>query len=73
MADHLFAICIRNDNYQVSLEKRKLYEVLQDSDAEIHDQIRIIDESGEDYIYPRDYFVVVDLPDAVELKVLDAA
>jgi hypothetical protein len=73
MSNHVFAICVRNDDYAVSLEKRKLYEVLPDSKASAHDQVRVIDESGEDYLYPRDYFVILDLPDAVEVKVLDAA
>ena len=73
MSDHIFAICIQNEDYEVSLEKRKLYEVLPDTDAETHGQIRVVDESGEDYLYPREYFVVVDLPDAVESKVLHAA
>ena len=73
MTDHIFAICIRNEDYEVSLEKRKLYEVLSDSIAEKHGQIRVIDESGEDYLYPSEYFVLVDLPNSVESKVLDAA
>ena len=50
---HQFVICIRNDNYPASLEKRKIYEVVPDTEAEEHFQIRVIDESGEDYLYPR--------------------
>jgi len=52
-----FAICICNESYEISLEKRKLYEVLDDSDAARHHQIRVIEESGEDYLYPQDYFI----------------
>jgi hypothetical protein len=45
-----FAVCLRNEGYEVSLEKRKIYEVLPDLEAERHDQIRVVDESGEDYL-----------------------
>jgi hypothetical protein len=61
-----FAICIRNDNYPASLELRKLYAVLEDSFAAEHQMIRIVDESGEDYLFPESYFVRVQLPNAVE-------
>jgi hypothetical protein len=47
-----FMICVDNRGYESSLEKRKLYEVLTDKTAEIHHQLRVIDESGEDYLYP---------------------
>ncbi len=47
-----FAVCLRNDGYEASLEKRKIYEVLSDLEAERHDQLRVVDESGEDYLYP---------------------
>lgn len=67
-----FAICIYNEGYEVSLEKRKLYEVLADSDATRHHQIRIIDESGEDYLYPQDYFIKITLPQAIERALADA-
>ncbi len=62
MNKHEFAICINNYGYEVSLETRKLYEVLIDSDAEKHHQIRVIDESGEDYLYPASLFDRVTLP-----------
>lgn len=68
-----FVICIKNDNYQASLEIRKLYQVVPDPDAEKLEQIRIIDESGEDYLYPQDYFVSVTLPDATEQAIIKAA
>ncbi|MBE9057423.1 hypothetical protein [Sphaerospermopsis sp. LEGE 08334] len=57
-----FAICIKNDNYPASLETRKIYEVLPDEKASQHHQIRIIDESGEDYLYPKSYFILLELP-----------
>jgi hypothetical protein len=65
-AEQGFAVCVRNDQYPASLELRKLYAVLEDSFAAAHQMIRIIDESGEDYLYPESYFVRVDLPRAVE-------
>ena len=57
-----FAVCLRNEGYEASLEKRKIYEVLADREAEHHDQIRVIDESGEDYLYPESFFVEIELP-----------
>lgn len=66
-------VCIRNDEYPVSLEKRKIYQVIPDPDAESHRQLRVIDESGEDYLYPVEYFVPVELPEAAEKAVIDAA
>ncbi|MFQ5661098.1 MAG: hypothetical protein ACE5GZ_11785 [Gammaproteobacteria bacterium] len=71
--NHQFVICIKNDDYQASLEIRKLYQVVPDADAEEMEQIRIIDESGEDYIYPKEYFVSVTLPDATEQAIIKAA
>jgi hypothetical protein len=67
-----FAICICNDGYEVSLEKRKIYKVLPDFDAAKHHKIRVIDESGEDYLYPEDYFIEIALPQAVEHALADA-
>jgi hypothetical protein len=66
-------VCVKNDGYDVSLERRKLYVSIADPVAERHNQIRVIDESGEDYLYPRDYFVTVELPQAVRRAVLLAA
>ncbi|MBI4337615.1 MAG: hypothetical protein HY683_07305 [Chloroflexi bacterium] len=67
------AVCIRNDGYLVSLERRKLYRVLPDQEAAKHGQLRVIDESGEDYLYPHEYFIPVELPKAVEQAVMEAA
>ena len=60
-ATHLYAVCINNESNPASLQLRKLYPVLPDGDAEAHGQIRIIDEDGEDYLYPADCFIVVKL------------
>ncbi|MBI4685264.1 MAG: hypothetical protein HY755_08690 [Nitrospirae bacterium] len=57
-----FMICVDNLGYESSLEARKLYEVLIDREAEKHHQIRVIDESGEDYLYPEKFFAPVRLP-----------
>jgi hypothetical protein len=65
-----FVICIRNLGYLASLELRKLYEVVEDSEAEKDDMIRVIDESGEDYMFPSDRFIAAPLPAAVEEAVL---
>lgn len=65
MNKHEFAICINNQDYEVSLETRKLYEILADTDAEKHHQIRVIDESGEDYLYPASLFDRITLPSQV--------
>lgn len=51
-----YALCVRNDDYRASLEPGKIYQVLKDEEADAHKQIRVVDESGEDYLYPRDYF-----------------
>ncbi|HCY18161.1 MAG: hypothetical protein A2022_08630 [Deltaproteobacteria bacterium GWF2_42_12] len=56
-----FALCIGNKDCE-DLEMRKIYQVLPDDDAEREGYIRIIDESGEDYLYPQSYFILVRLP-----------
>ena len=68
-----FVICIENFDYPASLEKRKIYELLPDAEAEKHGQLRVVDESGEDYLYPRALFVDVKLPRAVQAAVIEAA
>jgi hypothetical protein len=66
-------VCIKNEGYEASLERRKLYVSIPDADAEKHDQVRVIDESGEDYLFPRRYFKPVELPPSVRRAVLLAA
>jgi len=68
-----FVICIDNEEYPASLERRKLYEVISDPDAESLGQLRVKDESGEDYLYPKDLFVTVELPSSTEKAVISAA
>ncbi len=68
-----FAICVKNEGYEVSLERRNIYEVLADSDAQAHQQVRVIDESGEDYLFPETFFVLVELPKRTEQAVIEAA
>ena len=57
-----FAVCLKNTGYEASLEPRKIYEVVPDQEAEKHRQIRVIDESGEDYLYPQNFFAPIELP-----------
>jgi hypothetical protein len=59
-----FVLCIRSDGAD-DLEARKLYQVLPDRAALLEDHVRVVDESGEDYLYPADYFVPVTLPAAI--------
>ena len=59
-----FVVCIKNTDCK-DLELRKIYEVLPDAKAEADDYIRVIDESGEDYLYPAEYFYALELPQAV--------
>jgi hypothetical protein len=65
-------LCLRNDGYEVSLEPRKLYEVLPDRDAMLNDQLRVIDESGEDYLYPASHFAFIALSTSLRRAVLAA-
>ena len=67
------AIRVKNDGYAVLLELRKLYVVLPDYEALKRGQLRVIDKSGEDYLYPKDFFIAVDLPQPVRRRVLQAA
>ena len=66
---HHFAMCLRNTDYEASLEPRKLYKVLPDANAEKQAMIRVIDESGEDYLYPADWFIRMPLPESIEQKI----
>ena len=59
-------VCIENEGYAVSLEKRKIYVALRDAAAEKHDMLRIVDESGEDYLFPKEYFVPIRLERAAQ-------
>jgi hypothetical protein len=67
-----FAVCLKNTGYEASLEPRKIYEVVPDQEAERHRQVRVIDESGEDYLYPQGYFAAIELPQPLRRAVLSA-
>ena len=61
-----FAVCVNNSEYPASLELHKVYRVLPDADAARDRDLRIIDESGEDYLYPAEYFVIIDPPRGIK-------
>ncbi|MFB2967571.1 hypothetical protein ACE1CD_01235 [Aerosakkonema sp. BLCC-F183] len=61
-----FAVCINNTNYSASLEVRKIYQVLPDPQTNNHQMIRVIDESGEDYLYPSSYFMPIELSEPLQ-------
>jgi hypothetical protein len=67
-----FFVCIDNDGYAASLEKRKIYVGWRDAEAEKHGLLRIIDESGDDDLYPEAFFRPIALPQAVKRAVLAA-
>jgi hypothetical protein len=67
-----FLVCLRNEGYEVSLERRKIYESVPDAEASKHWQVRVVDESGEDYLYPAEYFAPIELPQALRRAVLAA-
>ena len=64
-----FAVCVSNEGYPASLELRKIYRILADEKAAKHNMVRVVDESGEDYLYPEDYFVPIKLPRTVQRAV----
>jgi len=57
-----YVLCISNKKYPASLDARKIYQSIPDPQAEAHGQIRVIDESGEDYLYPQDLFIPIEVP-----------
>lgn len=68
-----FAICIHNGEYAGTLELRKVYEVLDDAVAQRRNYMSVIDESGEDYLYPQAWFVPVAVPESVEQRLHELA
>jgi hypothetical protein len=68
-----FVVCVRNDGYEASLERNKIYPVLPDNDAERDGDLRVIDESGEDYLFAADRFVPIEVPAAVRVSLMKAA
>lgn len=69
----IHAVCLKNDGYEASLERRKIYVILPDKTAAKHGLLRVIDESGEDYLYPRKYFAALVLLPVLKRSVLAAA
>ncbi len=67
-----FVVCVKNDDYTASLEVQKIYRVIPDDGGAKHQLVRVVDESGEDYLYPVDYFVPIELPESI-VKVLALA
>jgi hypothetical protein len=68
-----FVVCIKNEGYPASLERRKIYIALHDPAGEKHGLVRVVDESGDDYLYPRAFFRPIALPQSVKKAVLAAA
>jgi hypothetical protein len=66
-------VCVGNEGYRASLEKRKIYVALRGTEAEKHGLLRIVDESGDDYLFPKSFFRSIALPQAVRKAVLAAA
>jgi hypothetical protein len=60
-----FAVCVRNEGYETSLELRKIYRTAPDTSAARHQLLKVIDESGEDYLYPKGFFLPIDLPPVI--------
>jgi hypothetical protein len=69
----LLVVCIDNEGYRASIEKRKIYIALRDVAAEKHGMLRVVDESGDDYLYPKALFRSIALPHSVKKAVLAAA
>jgi hypothetical protein len=57
-----YVVCVQNQGYTASLERRKIYALIPDADAESHGMIRLVDESGEDYLYPHEFFLPIEVP-----------
>ena len=72
-ASKQFVVCINSDGFPTSLEKRKIYVLLRDALAEKRGLMRITDESGSDYLYPKTHFRSIALPQSVKKAVLSAA
>lgn len=68
-----FVVCIENEGFPASLEKRKIYVTLPDAESDKQGLVRVIDESGEDYLYPETLLRPIDLPPALERALLTAA
>ena len=72
-ASQHFVVCINNDGYPASLETRKIYVALTDAEANRNGMTRVVDESGEDYLYPSTLFQVISLSPKESKAILAAA
>jgi len=70
---HQFVICVKNEGYEASLEIRKVYDLVEDKGAEGYGLVRVIDESGEDYLYPKEFFVPIELPSPLRSRTANPA
>ncbi len=68
-----FVVCVDNSDYEASLEVHKIYPVLPDADAAREGDLRIVDESGEDYLYSAGRFVAIEVPKLIERSLLKRA
>jgi hypothetical protein len=68
-----FVVCIKNRGFAASLDLRKVYPVIPDAEAESHRMVRVVDESGEDYLFPETCFVNIDLPAPVARAIVAAS
>jgi hypothetical protein len=68
-----FAVCVDNSDYPASLELHKIYRLLPDEEAAKDGDLRVIDESGEDYLYSADRFMLIELPKPLEEALLQAS
>lgn len=68
-----YYLCIKNRGYAASLQLRTVYQALADSEAERHGMLRIVDDSGEDYLFPASYFVAIEVPNAAAALFAGAA
>lgn len=69
-AGRRFVVCLHNDGHEASLERNKIYAVVPDKAAEREGDLRVIDESGEDYLFSADRFVAIEVPAAVRASLL---
>jgi len=58
-----YVLCVQNEGYEASLEMRKVYQILPDGDAQENSLVRVVDESGEDYLFPASFFVPIQVPE----------
>lgn len=73
MKSQKFVVCISNSGYETSLELKKIYEVIEDSVVAAHSHVRVIDKSGEDYLFPAEFFAGIDLSPSLQAQIANVA